>query len=46
MADNGAYYYYLTEPGKTYQQTLLDVKAYFLNTLKLPIQYFQWDSWW
>merc|ERR1712079_510730 len=26
--DNGAYYYYKTEPGKNYQQTIIDVKAY------------------
>ena len=24
----GAYYYYLTEANKTYEQTMLDVKAY------------------
>jgi hypothetical protein len=43
--DNGAYYYYRTEPGKTYAQTLLDVKA---DAEKQGIQYgyFQLDSWW
>lgn len=26
--DNGAYYYYATEPNKTYQQTVIDAVAY------------------
>ena len=33
--DNGAYYYYNTEQGKDYQQTLLDVQAYW-QSLGLP----------
>ena len=26
--DNGAYYYYLTEPGKNYEETILALKDY------------------
>lgn len=41
--DNGAYYYWLTETGKTYQDTMLDVVADFQT---IPYQYLQYDSWW
>ena len=44
--DNGAYYYYHTEPGKNYEQTMLDAKSYLLETAKLPVRAFQFDSWW
>ncbi|KAH3797073.1 uncharacterized protein LOC127837128 [Dreissena polymorpha] len=43
--DNGAYYYYNTEPDKNYQQTVLDVKKY-INMTGIPYKYFQYDSWW
>jgi len=43
--DNGAYYYYLTEPGKTYADTMIDVYDY-INSIKLPVKYYQFDSWW
>eukprot|EP00118_Oscarella_pearsei_P011149 m.72771 g.72771 ORF g.72771 m.72771 type:complete len:798 (+) comp35812_c0_seq1:25-2418(+) len=43
--DNGAFYYYLTEKGKSYQGTLLDLEAYF-NKTSLPVAYLQLDSWW
>jgi hypothetical protein len=43
--DNGSYYYYRTEPGKSYAQTLLDVKAY-ADKEGIPYGYFQLDSWW
>eukprot|EP00117_Sycon_ciliatum_P013722 scpid71600/ scgid0175/ len=43
--DNGAYYYYKTEPQKNYQQTMLDVKAKAAQ-LDIPFTYFQFDSWW
>lgn len=33
--DNGAFYYYNTEDGKNYQQTILDVKTY-AEKMKLP----------
>ena len=43
---SGAYYYYHTETGKNYQQTMLDVKAYVIDQAKLPVRAFQFDSWW
>ena len=43
--DNGAFYYYNPEPGKTYQQTMVDVKAYADN-VGLPYHYTILDSWW
>ncbi|KAK7471361.1 hypothetical protein BaRGS_00035999 [Batillaria attramentaria] len=42
--DGGAYYYYDTEPGKNYEQTILDVKTY-ADSLSLPYRYVQYDSW-
>ena len=54
--DNGAYYYYQTEDrppkrgppydgGKTYQQTLIDVKDY-ADAHAIPYKYILLDSWW
>lgn len=43
--DNGAYYYYKTEPGMNYEDTLLAVKA-DADRLGVPFGYFQVDSWW
>ena len=43
--DNGAYYYYQTEPGKTYEETLLDVAAY-AKRAAIPYRYVLLDSWW
>ncbi len=43
--DNGAYYYYLTEEGKSYDQTLVDVRSY-ADERSIPYRYFQLDSWW
>jgi len=43
--DNGSYYYYRTEPGMNYHQTLLAVKGY-ADREKIPYAYFQIDSWW
>eukprot|EP01079_Euglenida_sp_SAG-EU17-18_P001622 gene1621-2852_t len=43
--DNGAYYYYNPEPGKTYDQTLLDVQAY-ARSEGIPYRHVQLDSWW
>ncbi len=43
--DNGAYYYYNTEPSKDYEQTLLDVKAY-ADSEGIPYKYVLLDSWW
>lgn len=43
--DNGAAYYYATEPGMTEEETLLAVKAE-ADALWVPFGYFQLDSWW
>lgn len=43
--DNGAYYYYNTEPGEDYEQTLVAVKAY-ADKVGLPYKYVLLDSWW
>ena len=43
--DNGAYYYYRTEPGMNYAETLLAIKAYGERE-KIPFGYIQLDSWW
>ena len=40
--DNGGYYYYNTEPGKNYEQTMIDVE----QQIKFPFHYLQIDSWW
>jgi len=40
--DNGAYYYYHTEEGQNYEQTMLDS----IQKIKLPFRYLQIDSWW
>eukprot|EP00730_Choanoeca_flexa_P001442 TRINITY_DN10639_c0_g1_i1.p1 TRINITY_DN10639_c0_g1~~TRINITY_DN10639_c0_g1_i1.p1 ORF type:complete len:746 (+),score=195.33 TRINITY_DN10639_c0_g1_i1:3-2240(+) len=43
--DNGAYYYYQTEPHKNYEDTLLDVYAYAQEE-QIPYKYILLDSWW
>ena len=43
--DNGAYYYYLTEPNRTAEQTLVDVKRY-ADAQQIPYSYVLLDSWW
>nr|XP_022321423.1 uncharacterized protein LOC111123413 [Crassostrea virginica] len=43
--DNGAYYYYLTEQNKTYEESMLAVKTY-ADSQNIPYRYFQFDSWW
>jgi hypothetical protein len=43
--DNGAYYYYLTEPNKTYEETLLDVYADSIAR-DIPYKMILLDSWW
>eukprot|EP00041_Stephanoeca_diplocostata_P026733 m.726077 g.726077 ORF g.726077 m.726077 type:complete len:768 (-) comp23028_c0_seq53:2351-4654(-) len=43
--DNGAYYYYKTEPNKTYEETLIDVKHH-ADALGIPFRHVQIDSWW
>ncbi|TFF99283.1 MAG: hypothetical protein EU541_05310 [Promethearchaeota archaeon] len=43
--DNGAYYYYKTEKGMSYEDTLVTVREYF-DMKNIPIRYFNFDSWW
>ena len=43
--DNGAYYYYYTEPNKNYQDTVIDIKKYH-DSNKIPTKYILLDSWW
>lgn len=43
--DNGAFYYYTTEPGKNYEDTLVDVQSY-AEKAGLPYKYILLDSWW
>ena len=41
---NGAYYYYNTEPGKNYEQTILDLKTY-VDKERIPVRWVLYDSW-
>jgi len=43
--DNGAYYYYKTEKGLNYGETMVAIKNYFEKE-NLPIRYYNFDSWW
>ena len=43
--DNGAFYYYHTEAGKNYQETMLDVARYH-EEIGLPSKWLLMDSWW
>ncbi|MHA1784505.1 MAG: hypothetical protein ACTSVE_04865 [Candidatus Helarchaeota archaeon] len=43
--DNGAYYYYRTEKGLNYEETILKLNEYF-DQEQIPIKYIQLDSWW
>jgi hypothetical protein len=40
--NNGGYYYYNTETGINYEQTMIDVA----HQLKFPYHYIEFDSWW
>jgi hypothetical protein len=40
--DGGAYYYYNTEQGKNYEETIVDI----VHNISLPFHYIQFDSWW
>jgi hypothetical protein len=40
--DGGAYYYYNTEPGVNYEETILNI----YKKIDLPYHYIQLDSWW
>lgn len=42
----GAYYYYQTEPGRSFEETFYDVSDY-LDRERIPARrYIQFDSWW
>jgi hypothetical protein len=43
--DNGAYYYYKTERGMNYEDTMVSIKEYF-DEKKIPIRYYNFNSWW
>ncbi|KAL6067877.1 Ricin B-type lectin domain-containing protein, variant 2 [Balamuthia mandrillaris] len=43
--DNGAYYYYTTEPGLSYEKTMIDI-AKVAKKNALPFKHYQFDSWW
>lgn len=43
--DNGAYYYYQTEPGLNYEDTLIGVRQY-ADAAGIPYRYVLLDSWW
>jgi hypothetical protein len=43
--DNGATYYYMTQPNLTMEQTMVQVLEYY-QQLNLPIWSVQYDSWW
>jgi hypothetical protein len=40
--DNGAYYYYHTETGLNYEETMVSIS----QKISLPFRYIQLDSWW
>ncbi|MFX1413219.1 MAG: hypothetical protein ACFFA2_05200 [Promethearchaeota archaeon] len=43
--DNGGYYYYKTEKGMNYEDTMMVIKEYFVKN-NIPIKYYNFDSWW
>ncbi|MFX1387425.1 MAG: hypothetical protein ACFE9M_09435 [Promethearchaeota archaeon] len=43
--DNGGYYYYKTEKGMNYEDTMVAIKEYF-EKKNIPISYYNFDSWW
>lgn len=43
--DNGGYYYYNTERGINYEETMISIKQYFEKNA-IPIKYYNFDSWW
>lgn len=43
--DNGAYYYYRTEKGLSYEDTFYKIDEY-AKKIGLPLKYYQLDSWW
>eukprot|EP01084_Bolivina_argentea_P143823 252503_1 len=45
LTDNGAYYYYYTEAGKNYQDTIIDIKKYH-DEQNITTRWIMLDSWW
>jgi len=43
--NNGGYYYYRTEKGMNYEDTMVEIKEYF-DKYNIPIRYYNFDSWW
>ncbi|MFX1420064.1 MAG: hypothetical protein ACFE9N_14195 [Promethearchaeota archaeon] len=43
--NNGGYYYYKTEKGMNYEDTMIAIKEYF-DKKNIPIRYYNFDSWW
>jgi hypothetical protein len=43
--DCGAYYYYKTEKGMNYEDTMVAIRDYF-DENKIPMGYYNFDSWW
>ncbi len=43
--DNGAYYYYNTEKGMNYEDTMIALRKHHKD-IGLPMGYYQLDSWW
>jgi len=43
--DNGAFYYYKTERGLNYEDTMVAIREYF-EKHDIPICYYNFDSWW
>jgi hypothetical protein len=44
-SDNGAFYYYNSEPGKSMQETVVDSLAEW-TAIGLPTRHVMYDSWW
>ncbi|ELT88253.1 hypothetical protein CAPTEDRAFT_222495 [Capitella teleta] len=40
----GAYYYHLTAPNKTYEETILEIRDYYIQS-GIPYKYLQYDDW-
>ncbi|MHA1791530.1 MAG: hypothetical protein ACTSVI_02730 [Promethearchaeota archaeon] len=43
--DNGAYYYYNTEKGMNYEDTMIALRKHHVKE-NIPIGYYELDSWW
>jgi hypothetical protein len=43
--NTGGFYWYNTEPGMNYEETILSVKKYHVS-IGVPVRYYELDSWW